>query len=254
MKTVRQLVSFRNIVPLISIILAFLGATGFLENLGYASDKIILVILGVLAVDTVVERLGYLIRIEDKVNSLSSVISKPKFLSRALLNDEEPFEQFVGGGQDVLISGVALGATAGPHRAFFRKTVQQGTNLRFLLLDPNSQCVEFAARSHGTSPESLRNDLLSTLGYIKELKEALGDSRNGSIQVRLLRTVPEAGIAMRDGNRDTGVIRCEPYLYQTDVSERPAFRLTLSDDGVAYHRYRDAIERMWNDSLPYQPA
>lgn len=253
MKTIRQLVSFRNVVPLITIILAFLGAIGFLQNMGFASDKIILVILGVLAVDTVVERLGYLIRIEDKVNSLSLMASRPRFLSRALLNVDESFEQFVARGQDVLISGVALGGTVGPLRAFFRKTVQQGTNLRFLLLDPNSQCIEFAARSHGTSPELMRNDILSSLGYIKELKESLGDSGGDFIQVRLLRAIPEAGIVMRDGNRDTGEIRCELYLYQTDVSERPAFRLTPGD-GATYHRYRDVIERMWNDSLPHQTA
>jgi hypothetical protein len=51
---------------------------------------------------------------------------------------------------------------------------------------------------------------------------------------------------MRDGNRDTGEIRCELHLYQTGVVERPAFRLTPVDGG--YRLYRDALERLWADS------
>jgi len=95
MKTLRQLIAFRNVVPLVTIILTFLGAGGFLQRLGFTTDQIILALLGILAVDTVVERLGYLSRIEDSVKSLSVATSQPLFLSRAMLNADEPFEQFV---------------------------------------------------------------------------------------------------------------------------------------------------------------
>jgi hypothetical protein len=198
----------------------------------------------------VVERFGYLIKIENSVKSLSATAGKPIFLSRVSLNADEPFEQFVARGRDVLISGVALGSTVGPLRTFFKAKIHQGTNLRFLLLDPESSCLEFAARFHGTSPELMRKDILSSLGYLQELTESLGSRKSYAIQIRLLKTIPSAGITICDGNRDTGEIRCELYLYQTDVVGRPAFRLTPAD-GLIYHHYRDTIERLWSDSQPW---
>lgn len=177
MKTLRQLIEFRNVVPLVTIILAFLGAGGFLQRLGFTTDQIILALLGILAVDTVVERLGYLSRIEDSVKSLSVATSKPLFLSRAMLNADEPFEQFVVRGRDVLISGVSLVGTVGPLRTLFKTTIQRGTNLCFLLLDPESPCLELAARSHGVSAESLRNDIISSLGHLQQLVDSVGSSK-----------------------------------------------------------------------------
>lgn len=252
MKTFRQLIAFRNIVPLVAIILAFLGASGFLQGV-FTTEQTILILLGILAVDMVVERLGYLSRIEDGIKSISVAASKPLFLSRAMLETDEPFTQFVERGrQDVLLAGLTLAGTVGPFRTVFKKAVQQGTNLRFLLLDPESPCPELAAHFHGVSSGSMRSDIESSLSYLQQLMDSVSSSNSGTVQVRLLRTIPNASIAMRDGNRDTGEIRYELYLYQTDVAGRPAFRLT-PPDGEIYRRFRDAIERLWNDSQPWIP-
>jgi hypothetical protein len=247
MQKLRQLVEFRNIVPLLAITLAFLATVGIPQRWGFDTDHIILALLGVLALDTAVERLGYLRKIENSIKSLSVTRNKPLFLSRTALDAEEPFTQFIAKGQDVLIAGLSLVSTIGPLRTHFKKIAQQGTKLRFLLLDPESPCLEFAARSHGVSPESLRTDILSSLHHLQQLVDSVSDSTIGSVQFKLLSTIPDASIVMCDGNRDSGEIRCELFLYQADVSERPAFRLTPAD-GIIYHRYRDAVERLWSDS------
>jgi len=250
MKKLCQLFALRNIIPLITIILAFLGASGLIQSSTFTTDKLILALLGVLAIDTVVERLGYLSRIEDSIKSLSLTTSKPLFVNRATLNSDEPFEQFVARGQDVVIVGITLVGTVGPLRTFFKTTMQQGTKLRFLLLDPESTGIQLAARSHGVSPESMRNDILSSLGHLRQLMDSSRGNKGGSLEVRLLKAIPDAGVIVRDGNRDTGEIRYEMYLFQTDVAGRPAFRLRATD-GEIFRRFRDAVERAWNDSTPW---
>jgi hypothetical protein len=243
------------VILLIGILIALIGflissdsvdMSSLLINIG--SDIIVVALIfflgKLLYIDPQEELSERLMRIEKSVTT-----SKPPFLSRAKFDAKEPFTQFLAQGQDVLITGLSLVSTVGPLRTFFKTLVQQGTNLRFLLLTPESPCLELAAQSHGVSPESLRTDIMSSLQHLRQLVDSAGDSELGSVQFRLLKTIPDASIVMRDGNRDTGEIRCELYLYQTDVSERPAFRL-IPADGADYYRYRGAVERLWSDSEP----
>jgi hypothetical protein len=185
MKILRQLFALRNIVPLITIILAFLGVSGLIQSSTFTTDKLILALLGVLAIDTVVERLGYLSKIENSVKSLSLTTSKPLFVNRATLNSDESFEQFVARGRDVLIAGITLVGTVGPLRTFFKTTVQQGAKLRFLLLNHESTGIQLAARFHGVSPESMRNDILSSLEHLRQLMHSSRGNKGGSLALPL---------------------------------------------------------------------
>ena len=252
MKIRNQLFTLRNIIPMLTIILAFLGVSGLIKSSMFPTDKLILALLGVLAIDTVVVRFGYLSRIEDSIKSLSLTTSKPLFVNRATLNSDESFEQFVSRGRDVVIVGITLVGTVGPLRTLLKTTMQQGTILRFLLLDPESTGIQLAARSHGVSPESLRNDILSSLGHLRQLMDSRRGNKGGSLEVRLLNAIPDAGIVVCDGNRDTGEIRYEMYLFQTDAAGRPAFRLRATE-GEIFRRFCDAVERAWDDSVSWVP-
>jgi hypothetical protein len=249
MKNFRRLLELRSIIPVLTISLAFLGVSGFAQKLGFTAEQIILGLLGIIAIDTLVDRLGYLHRIEEGIKSLSGAVSKPPFLSREMLDRIEPFERFLGRGRDVLISGVALNSIAGPRREFFRRMILQGSHLRFLLLDPDSPSLGAIAYSHGMSPEALKSDILGALNHLALLEgiTSTGHVQQGSIEVRLLQAIPNISIVMRDSDRAIGEIRCELHIYKTDTTERPSFRLTPDDEEI-YRRYRDAIDRLWNDS------
>ena len=172
---------------------------------------------------------------------------KPLFTTRKGLDAVEPFQQFLAQGQDLLIAGMSLVGTVGPLRTFLRDLAERGIRLRFLLFDLESPFLEAAAQEHGVSPESLRADISASLNHIHHIKESVGESKRGFVQYRLLRTVPDTSIVMRNGDSNDGVIRCELYLYQTDTTGRPAFRITPSD-GMVYQSIRDAAERLWSDS------
>jgi hypothetical protein len=183
----------------------------------------------------------------EKIEKLLRRQGKPLFTTRKGLDAEEPFQQFLAQGQDLLITGISLIGTVGPLRAFLRDLAERGIRLRFLLFDPESPFLEAAAQEHGVSPESLRADISASLNHIHQIKESVGEGKREFVQYGLLRTVPDTSIVMRNGNNNDGVIRCELYLYQTDTTGRPAFRITPSD-GMVYQSIRDAAERLWRDS------
>jgi len=207
-----------------------------------------LVVLGALVIDQIIA--GYCAsKIRKSIEHIEDLLERPAslFTSRAELDVAEPFETFLLKSQDILIVGISLVSTVGPLRTLFRTLIGQGASLRFLLLDPDSSYLGVAAQSHRVSAESLRNDISATMLHLNQLVGSADSSKGGSIQFRLLTSIPNMSFVMRDGNRINGEIRCELYLYQTDTTERPAFRLT-PDDEIIYRRYRDSIERLWSDS------
>jgi hypothetical protein len=244
----KELFQLRSIVPLLTIIGAFLVGFDIPTKWWTNIDKIqvILVLLGMLALDAFVERLGYLKRIEDGIKSLSGIVDKPLFMNRNKLEIEENFPEFVKPGNDLLLIGLSFAGIVPQHQRLWEAKVQEGGTLRFLLLDPESPHVELAAKFHHMSPESLRSAIKATLTVLQQLKDSAKDTK-GSIQFRLLQIIPTSSVVVRDGNRGMGVLRCELYLYRADVNQRPVFRLTPAN-GIDYLRHRDAAEQLWKDS------
>jgi class 3 adenylate cyclase len=171
----------------------------------------------------------------------------PTFRTREALNNVESFQAFLAAGTDILVIGVTLLGTIGPLRSFLAGLANHGATLRFLLLDPESPQLPLAALAHGTTPESLKTDIASTLIHLKELAGTRPPGRSPAIQWRLLEAMPTASMAIRDGGADTAEIRFELYLYRTHTSARPAVRLTPADEDI-FTKVRDAAEALWNDA------
>jgi len=228
-----------------------------LQKLGLPADQIIIFVLGLLAINALVERLTYLRKLETNISSLSAKLGKPLFRTRPTLDAEEPFDQSLERARDLLIAGLSLVATVGPRRDILKRMMQQGSNLRFLLLDPSSPCLEIAARTHGVSADSLRSDITSTLHHLRQMGnlKSLANHKAGSLQVKLANTILGASIVMNDSTTKAGEITCELHLFHVGATERPAFRLTPTD-GPVYSRFRDSIEALWTASelwAPQQP-
>lgn len=246
---IRFIIQPENIITIVGVLVA-----GVLTYLGIRSKDIpqaltgIITVLGTLAIIHIIS--GYeSSKTRKSIERIENLVRRPSslFTSRAKLDATEPFDQFLSHGQDILIIGSSLLGTIGPLRTLFKTISQRGTKLRFLLLDPNSSGLEFAARSHGVSVEAIRGDINASLAHLRQLDDAVGSGKGGTMEYRFLQNIADASVVMRDGNLVSGEIRYELYLYQTDVVERPMFRLTPAD-GQIFQRYRSALERLWNDS------
>ncbi|MBD0326059.1 MAG: hypothetical protein ICV68_06500 [Pyrinomonadaceae bacterium] len=260
-----------NKAPLwVTIILGAVGLT--LLALGIIPEKysttVILALLGLLAFDALVERVGYLEKMEASLADLKKEVAegnktlratidaeKARFANREALNARESFETFLRRGSDILISGLTLAGTVGPNLKFFEGRVREGATLRFLMLNgQDEKLLELAALAHGVSVKALRSGIESSLAALDELKRKVGAEKADSIEIRLLKTLPTASITTvglpRGQSFMSGLMRCELYIYQTGVNERPAFQLTPADD-IIFSQYKTAVEELWDTSEPY---
>jgi len=211
----------------------------------YFSDRL----LGILAIDAFVERLGYLHRIEDDVKALLSRSTRFPLHNRDVLNAEENFTKFVDQGRDILLSGATLSPSTGAFKTFIRqRVIERRKRFRFLLLNPHAPDLEFIAQSHGLTAQTLRNDIDNSLANIASIIKDVPESKRNLIQVRLIDTIP-LHLAMRDGHDDGGVIRCEIHLHKVDSARRPSFSLTPTDE--AYIDFLAAAENLWEDAKPW---
>ena len=184
------------------IVSGIMGYSGIKNNNLQQTSNAILTILGALAVAQILagyENSKIRKNLEKLLQSSSSFMS-----NRKEIDAHEPFQQFLAQGHDIVMIGVSLVGTVGPLRTFFKSLANQGISLRFLLLNPDSLCLEFAAKSHGVSVESLRNDIMSSLMHLKQLADSVDRNKAKYVQFRLLSTAPDSSIVMRDGNSDKG--------------------------------------------------
>lgn len=244
----KDLFRLENVITLIGIFVAAVLAYSGIKTSNTAQTlNAIVAVLAALATAQIIS--GYdASRTRKTIENIEHLLQEPYtslFMTRGQLDTILPFERLIERGQDVLIVGTSLLGTVGPRRKFIKALAQNGASLRFLLMDPEAPFIEATARSHGVSIDSLRSDISATLAHLDQLVGSVGNG--GSIEYRLLTTMPNMSFVMIDGNKTNGEIRCELYLYQTDITERPVFRLTPADKTV-YQRYRDSLERLWRDS------
>jgi len=64
-----------NLLVVVLVVAAILGIVGVPQSIGITTDQIILALLGVLALDTLLERIGYLERIENHIAKLENKIN-----------------------------------------------------------------------------------------------------------------------------------------------------------------------------------
>lgn len=166
---------------------------------------------------------------------------------RTELDKNESFLSFLGHGKDILIVGSSLLGIVGPNRKFIKDLIDRGLHIRFLLMDPNGQYIDTAARYFGVTSDSLRNEIKATLIYLSNMAESINSNNGGGIEYRFLNSVIGASILVRDGCSRYGEIRYEINLYQTDITERPMIVLQESD-GKFYNTFYNSTEKLWSEA------
>ena len=88
----RRVLKRENVLTLLLAIGAILGSIGVPQSLGITSERILLALLGVLALDTLIERLGYLDRIETHTIGLQKQIEP---IESAQLQSRQQIEELI---------------------------------------------------------------------------------------------------------------------------------------------------------------
>lgn len=119
---------------------------------------------------------------------------------------------------------------------------------RIRLITTNSSNRALAELIAQRVPEAMSREM-----HVAHVKTALNSlSRisgchpsGGSVELRVLDTLPPFGIFAVDSDKPSGRIRIELYPDSCPIGERPIFELCASRDGEWYSFFRQQFEVLW---------
>jgi hypothetical protein len=160
------------------------------------------------------------------------------------------FEAEVKEFTELCVSGMNLRRVATSHFGLFEGRLSEGANLRFLLVDPDSDAVPIIADRNYVyrDPEKLKAAIESSLESLVRL--GTGRPIKGSIEIRVLRYVPSYGLTLVDPDRLTGRIRVDLYPYRVPPENYPCFWIEGKTNGKWYQFFRDQFQALWDAAKP----
>jgi len=252
---IKRIFRRENIIAILLFLGALLGLMGAPQSIGITPDQITLALLALLGVDMLVEKLGYLDRIETHIRDLFSRI-EPQSSVDCLLHPRSEltsFSTWLQQASDIWVSGMALNALIRNHGAeILEEAKGGGTRFRFLLVDPDKPSIVDALTSasslHTTAAESEQN-VRQTIAWLRNLSM---ETPKWAIEVRLTDHVPTCALLLVDGEKPHGQIVVETYGYRLSPGERLHMRLARSLDSRTYGFYFEQFMRKWEASKPLE--
>lgn len=183
----------------------------------------------------------------DAVRRNSSPSADLLFLSRKAL---APLEDRVADADTLCICGGSLFRLMNEYSQLFEQKLRSGTEIKFLLTDPNSDAAAYLA-SHVVyevrSTESYRGHIRSAISEIAALCEQYPDK----CQLRLLDFAPPFSIfdVGRVGSSSTAHV--ELYSLGSSTRSRPVIGLSEAQDPVLHAFFRRQFDYLWETGQNY---
>ena len=222
----------------------------------------ILAVLGLLAISEIVERYRKLTSIEKSSKNVESLL-KSQFADRpsaiTFFEKMPSLETYTQNANSIDLCGLTLTSTVNKQFSNIRERLKQGTNVRLLIVDPDSLALEMSSLRSETPDGGVyfRKRIeasLQDMAYLyKSWKESQENStKNGSLSISLLPYAPSFSILMFNGNQPNGMIIVELYAHKTYM-ETVVFTLTSQRDGNWYDYFVNQFEVMWKDAKEWKP-
>ena len=236
-----------NIIVLILVIAATLSIFEIPQQFGVSETKIILIMLGFLAIDSLLEKIGYLETIDTRTKRIEHIIiSHPNAVALQTRQVLQPFSERILGVKNVFIFAISANALVMQNTRIIENARRTGTNFRFLLASPDNPALRAASLS---SPSSANIDTQVQWinDTVKTLKTMAKTKARGKLELRLYQGVPTTSLIGYDPRRDTGWIQVEPHVYRQAPASRPLFIVQASSRSEWFDFYRDMIAELWED-------
>jgi hypothetical protein len=226
----------RRLIPLITVL--FTLAVGVLSILHRFqptySDGIIITLLALLALDALVERVGLLEKIEENISQLPF---SEQLKDRSALID---IREMGMNATEIMAAGPTLVQLITPNFDFFARKMHEGSELKFVLLDPNSPAWEVW---HQGQIAPTRSDIKSSLSILYELMRLKGVK--GSCEVKLSQTYLHFSLVAVDPEKESGQMNVEILALKVSLHNRPHFHLTKRKHEKWFNFFHDQFEQHW---------
>lgn len=232
-----------RVAPIVTIIgsLSFVIAGWFDFVELTQAESVIVALLALLSVDSLVERMSLLEKIEARLNSQGPVHPLRK---RQAIETPDQFAKHASSIHVLAISGISI---VKQFEGFYRKKITSGCKAEFILLRPDEKMIEIWKKqnlgSSGTKPH-----IVSSLDVLRSLSEL--QSKNGSCEVGFLDMFAPFSIFGIDLDKNTAQMIVEFHGYKTPLDERAHILLSKDEQPFWFGFYRNQYLLAKKDSKP----
>ncbi len=245
-----KFLSLRNIVPILIIILAFI-LTFIPAPFGLKRDQIILVLLAFILIDSLIERLDLLTKINDNSEKL---IELAEHNTKDFLKFRKDFglpEDLISHAREqIWVNGISLDTMA-QLTGDLKKQLDAGLKLRFLALNPEKNVCKETSQYFRIEDSNVLEEKLKINLY--QLYKGLVFQKSNQVEIKVTDNRPALGYFIIDPQQDNGYMTLEPYICQMPRNERPIFSLSKINDTKWFQIYVNDFERLWKNAKTWKP-
>lgn len=202
-------------------------------------DHIIILLLGLLAVDSLTERMQVLEKLSRQLEG--SPAASP-LRRRAEL---PPVREQTEAASEMLILAVSGVALLEGHFQTFRRRLEMGCNVRIVLLEPNSSFVN--TWNQTVEATHTRHEIESSLAVLHALKYT--PNSKGKLKVRLSQYPPPYSLFAIDPHRRNGTMCIDFHTLGIRLTERPLVRLNKKHHEEWFELFESQFERAWEKAI-----
>ncbi|MBP1637601.1 MAG: hypothetical protein H6Q18_390 [Bacteroidetes bacterium] len=246
----KKIFNLKTIFPLLIIVIAILVPLGILETIGIKEGKLIVALIGFLALNNLIERVVILQKIEEKVSNID-LMNNSNGVFKSFDKGLPDINNFINGNKEIILGGFSLHRTITTYENVFRDAiVNKKVKISFCLLNPdiNSPGLIVAAKRslNFSTPDALTSNILSSINKIESIYNNLPINRKKYMKLYLLDFTPPYSIISIDGSEDYGIIFSEVYSLKVSPIDSPGFVLRKANLKWYSYFYNQAKELIKN--------
>ncbi|MCB9454122.1 MAG: hypothetical protein H6671_18600 [Anaerolineaceae bacterium] len=234
----------KNLTPILTIVAGAVILLLLLLDMlpANGAENAVIPLLMLLAADALIERVGILEELSDKVERISA---KSGLRTRRDIELESRFSE-ARRISIVAISGVNLiRERLGLFEDFLKKS---NTQLRFILVNPESSALDYHMMLDDPTERPPRANIEYATKMVRELGKAA--ARNGSTcELAYLDCVLPYSMILVERSGITDIMWVEFHSYKSrDYTTRPNIMLRRGDEGVWFEFYEKQFNQAWDDA------
>lgn len=228
----------------IALIVAVLGVAGVAsQNVVFSA---ILAVLALVATGLLVNRQAD----KDLRNAISRIENldhlADKFFGREYNRYE--LQKLLRSSRKVFFWGINLARTIPLIKDDITYGLENGLEIRFLLIEPLSEAVKMAEfRSRDSTIDEINSTLESNLSILLNLSKK---TSSGKLEIRCINYLPYCTAVGFDPHLRNGQIFVRLLTFKMHNEARPNFVLTSQDDNYWFSFFAEQFESVWNEAQP----
>jgi len=245
-----RLLSPRNILPVVVIVAAFVSIFDItLFGLSARPEQIITALLGLLAIDALVERLDLLMSIEQEVQRTNFLLA-PKVSANVFLQKQDlrnVGEIIDSTESELWIYGVTLDGLVTLVDKL-RQKLLDGCAIHILAPNPKGSAFSETAKFFGSRSDPLAKRLEGNLDI---LGVRLRGVPNNQVEIRMIDRVISTGFVIVNPSSKNGHLLLRHYRYWFGASGAPIMELFKEREPEWFDLYVDEFSKAWEHATKY---